>query len=104
MVLSYYDKTLIDDRYFVISTIYARLALATNTALARLRSSPISKIVFSPPPYLNLVILPDGHGPDPVLGSQLLGQGRGHQPPPDVRGRGEVTLPRLGAVRGHVFV
>ena len=56
------------------------------------------------PPYLNLVILPDGHGPDPVLGSQLLGQGRGHQPPPDVRGRGEVTLPRLGAVRGHVFV
>ena len=35
--------------------------------------------------YLDFVILPHGHGPHPVLGSQLLGEGSGHQASSDVR-------------------
>merc|ERR1719333_1129363 len=35
--------------------------------------------------YLDFIILPDGHGSDSVLGSQLLREGSGHQAPSDVR-------------------
>ena len=53
---------------------------------------------------LDFVILPDGHGSDSVLGSQLLREGSGHQASSDMRRGWEVTLPGLGTVRGHVFV
>ena len=53
---------------------------------------------------LDFVILPDGHGSDSVLGSQLLREGSGHQASSDVRRSREVTLPGFGTVRGHVLV
>ena len=34
------------------------------------------------PAHLDLVVLPDWHRPHAVLGAQLLGEGRRHQPPP----------------------
>ena len=54
--------------------------------------------------YLDFIILPDGHGPDSVLGSQLLREGSGHQASPDMRRSREMTLPGFGTVRRHVLV
>ena len=54
--------------------------------------------------YLDFIILPDGHGPDSVLGSQLLREGSRHQASSDVRRSREVTLPGFGTVRRHVLV
>ena len=54
--------------------------------------------------YLNFIVLSDRHRPDPVLSPELLRQGSGHEAPPDVRGGREVPLPRLGPVRGDVFI
>ena len=36
-------------------------------------------------PHLDFIVLPDGHGPDPVLGPELLGERSGHQASSDVR-------------------
>jgi len=56
------------------------------------------------PHYLNLVVLPHRHGPDVVLDPQLLGQGSGHEFPPNVgRGR-EVPLPILPPRHGHLRI
>merc|ERR1719507_143592 len=41
---------------------------------------------------------------DSELGPQLLGEGSGHEAPPDVGGGREVPLPRLGPVRGDVLI
>ena len=54
--------------------------------------------------YLHFIVLPDRHGPDSVLGPQLLGEGSGHEAPPDVGGGRKVPLPRLGPVRGDVLI
>merc|ERR1719151_375220 len=53
---------------------------------------------------LHFIVLPDRHGPDSVLGPQLLGEGSGHEAPPDVGGGREVPFPRLGPVRGDVLI
>ena len=55
-------------------------------------------------PHLDFIVLPDGHGPDPVLGPELLGERSGHQASSDVRRGWKVTLPGFGAVRGDVFI
>ena len=54
--------------------------------------------------HLNLIVLPDGHGPHTVLGPELLGEGGGHEAPPDVGGGREMPLPGLGPVRGDVLI
>ena len=54
--------------------------------------------------YLDFIILPDGHGSDSILGSQLLREGSGHQASSDMRRSRKVTLPGFRTVRGHVLV
>ncbi len=54
--------------------------------------------------HLDLVVLPDGHGPDAVLLAQLLRQRRAHQHAADVRRRLEVAFALLAPGRGHVLV
>ena len=54
--------------------------------------------------HLHLVVLPHRHGSDSILSPQLLGEGSGHEAPPDVGGGREVPLPRLGPVRGDVLI
>merc|ERR1719222_1608548 len=54
--------------------------------------------------HLDFIILPDGHGSDSILGSQLLREGSRHQASSDMRRSRKVTLPGFGTVRGHVLV
>merc|ERR1719221_1530689 len=53
---------------------------------------------------LNLVIFPQRHGPNSILGSELLREGSGHQAASDVRGGTEVSFAALRPVGGNVFV
>lgn len=56
------------------------------------------------PEHLDLIILPDGHGPDAVFLSELLGERGAHQAAAQVRRRGKVALALFAAGAGHVLV
>merc|ERR1712115_357134 len=49
--------------------------------------------------HLHLVVLADRHRAHAILLTKVLGEGRRHEAPPDVRGRREVALPLLASRR-----